>query len=233
MPRGVPARGGREGWKTPLWEAFSRFSPPFVGKILVFLFFGLFAPPLPPLGQIDHAAISINSTRGRRKGVATEKGQRCRHGSPKISQWKGAWSNSRRTLRLPDRTYRLPGRTYRIGDDSPIASHADAGRSKICSSSTHPCGEYESISTPSPVLAKYVHQTPPVPTQNRPHRTLILLSSQHPTLQGSSNIPLSPASTVPPSTRRLLASRARPPDSPNRPWASPTMVRPSITARNR
>lgn len=43
----------------------------------------------PPLGQIEYAAISINSTRARRKGVATEKGQRCRHGSPpKISQSK-------------------------------------------------------------------------------------------------------------------------------------------------
>lgn len=36
----------------------------------------------PPLGQIEYAAISINSTRGRGKGGATEKGQRCRHGTP-------------------------------------------------------------------------------------------------------------------------------------------------------
>lgn len=60
-------------------EALHRFSLPLVEKKNWWFCSLVFSPPL---GQIEYAAISINSTRGRGKGVATEKGQCCRHGTP-------------------------------------------------------------------------------------------------------------------------------------------------------
>lgn len=59
-------------------EALHRFSLPFVEKKLVVLFFGLFSPSRPD--RVCRHLYQFHPW--PRKRGATEKGQRCRHGTP-------------------------------------------------------------------------------------------------------------------------------------------------------